>query len=99
MTGAIRDGIYAKDDVALFALDYLRKYRLAELKKRYRLSDDQVDEEVGNPDLLMTMTAKMGFRDDYERGSDRLIWDLRKGKLGLISLETPADIEQESNND
>ena len=99
LTGAIRDGIYAKDDVALFALDYLRKYRLAELKKRYRLSDDQVDEEVGNPDLLMTMTAKMGFRDDYERGSDRLIWDLRKGKLGLISLETPADIEQESNND
>lgn len=99
LTGAIRDGIYAKDDVALFALEYLRQHRLPELMKRYRLSEGQVDPSVGNPDLLMTMTAKMGFRDDYERGSDRLIWDLRKGKLGSISLETPAEIEQEAAND
>lgn len=99
LTGAIRDGIYAKDDVALFALDYLRRHRLNELQKRYRLTDDQVAEDVKNPDLLLTMTAKMGFRDDYERGSDRLIWDLRKGKLGTISLETPADIERDEDHE
>lgn len=93
LTGAIRDGIYAKDDVALFALKYLREHRLAELQKRYRLTDSEVDPSVGDPDLLLTMTAKMGFRDDYERGSDRLIWDLRKGKLDPISLETPAEID------
>lgn len=92
LTGAIRDGIYAKDDVALFALDYLRSHRDQELQDRYRLSDAQMDEAVSNPDLLMDITAKMGFRDDYERGSDRLIWDLRKGKLGTISLESPDDI-------
>lgn len=92
LTGAIRDGIYAKDDVALFALDYLRTHRAQQLQERYRLSDAQMDDAVSNPDLLMDITAKMGFRDDYERGSDRLIWDLRKGKLGTISLESPADI-------
>lgn len=93
LTGAIRDGIYAKDDVALFALEYLRKNRLQQLQDRYRLTDDQVDDNVSSPDLLLEITAKMGFRDDYDRGSDRLIWDLRKGKLGTISLESPADLE------
>ena len=95
LTGAIRDGIYAKDDVAIFALDYLRQNRLQQLKDRYRLSDEQVGENVTNPELLLAITAKMGFRDDYDRGSDRLIWDLRKGKLGTISLESPDDLDSD----
>ena len=52
-----------------------------------------------DPDLLLTITKKMGFRDDYDRGSERLIFDLRKGKLGTISLEKPADINAEGLNE
>ena len=99
MTGAIKDSLYPKDDVALFALHYLRNHRLSELKSRYLLNDTQVAEEVTDPDLLLTITAQMGFRDDYERASERLIFDLRKGKLGTISLEEPADLETEPVND
>lgn len=91
-TGAIKDGIYAVDDVALFVLDYLRQHNPQQLADRYHLTATDLVEEVGNPDLLLTITAKMGFRDDYERGSDRLLREFRKGKLGKVSLETPAEV-------
>ncbi len=91
-TGAIKDGIYAVDDVALFVLDYLRQHNPQQLADRYHLTATDLAEEVGNPDLLLTITAKMGFRDDYERGSDRLLREFRKGKLGKVSLETPTEV-------
>lgn len=98
LTGAIKDSLYPKDDVALFALHYLRNHRLDQLQQRYRLSDQDVDENVGDPDLLLTITAHMGFRDDYDRASERLIFDLRKGKFGPVSLEQPSDIEGENDD-
>ena len=99
LSGAIKDSLYAKDDVALFALDYLRQHQPEELKKRYRLSDSDLDDSVANPDLLLTITSKMGFRDDYDRASERLIFDLRKGKLGPITMEVPADLNEDGINE
>ena len=69
------------------------------LKQRYHLTDADLDESVTNPDLLLTITAKMGFRDDYDRASERLIFDLRKGKLGPITLEVPADLNEDGLNE
>lgn len=97
LSGAIKDSLYAKDDVALFALDYLKRERPAELMARYRLSE--MDLSQPDPDLLLTITQKMGFRDDYDRASERLIFELRKGKLGPISLEIPADLNAEGINE
>ncbi len=99
LTGAIKDSLFAKDDVALFALAYLRQQQPEMLKKRYRLTDADLSSEVGNPDLLLTITQKMGFRDDYDRASERLIFDLRKGKLGPITLEVPADLNEDGINE
>lgn len=99
LTGAIKDSLYAKDDVALFALDHLRQHQPEVLKQRYHLTDADLDESVTNPDLLLTITAKMGFRDDYDRASERLIFDLRKGKLGPITLEVPADLNEDGLNE
>lgn len=98
LTGAIKDSLYPKDDVALFALHYLRRHRLGQLQQRYRLTDQDVDETIGDPDLLLTITAHMGFRDDYDRASERLIFDLRKGKFGPVSLEQPADLEDDDDD-
>lgn len=95
-TGAIKDGIYAVDDVALFVLAYLRQYHEAALAERYHLKKNELDPSVTGPDLLMNITAKMGFRDDYERGSERLLRELRKGKFGRCTLETPAEIEDQN---
>lgn len=99
LSGAIKDSLYAKDDVALFALDYLRRQQPEELKKRYRLTDADLDESVSNPDLLLRITEKMGFRDDYARASERLIFELRKGKLGSITMEIPADLNEDGINE
>ncbi|WP_367341682.1 ribosome biogenesis GTPase YlqF [Limosilactobacillus sp.] len=92
ISGAIKDSLYPKDDVALYALQYLRKFRQKELMNRYRLSEQDFEESVSDADLLLTITAKMGFRDDYDRGSERLIFEIRRGKLGKISLESPQDL-------
>lgn len=97
LSGAIKDSLYAKDDVALFALAYLKRERPTELMARYRLSE--MDLSQPDPDLLLTITQKMGFRDDYDRASERLIFELRKGKLGPISLEIPADLNAEGINE
>ncbi|WP_431815379.1 ribosome biogenesis GTPase YlqF [Limosilactobacillus portuensis] len=99
LSGAIKDSLYAKDDVALFALEYLRRQQPEELKKRYRLTDADLDESVSNPDLLLRITEKMGFRDDYDRASERLIFELRKGKLGPITMEIPADLNEDGINE
>ena len=99
LSGAIKDSLYAKDDVALFALDYLRRQQPEELKKRYRLTDADLDESVSNPDLLLRITEKMGFRDDYDRASERLTFELRKGKLGPITMEVPADLNEDGINE
>lgn len=99
LSGAIKDSLYAKDDVALFALDYLRRQQPEELKKRYRLTDADLDESVSNPGLLLRITEKMGFRDDYDRASERLIFELRKGKLGPITMEVPADLNEDGINE
>ncbi len=93
LSGAIKDSLYPKDDVAIFALDYLRKNRPQELISRYRLSPTSLDEDVLTPDLLLEITKKMGMRDDYDRASERLIFEMRRGKLGTFTLEDPADLE------
>lgn len=99
LSGAIKDSLYPKDDVALFALKYLRLYQPEMLKKRYRLTDQDLAEKVSDPDLLLVITQKMGFRDDYDRASERLIFDLRKGKLGPITMEIPADLNEDGINE
>ncbi|MBW1605559.1 ribosome biogenesis GTPase YlqF [Lactobacillus sp. Sy-1] len=86
LTGAIKDNLYASDDVALFALDFFRNNRPKELMQRYRLTD--ADMQLSNVDLLLKITQNVGMRDDYERASVRLIQDARKAKLGRFTLDS-----------
>ncbi|MGP4116736.1 ribosome biogenesis GTPase YlqF [Levilactobacillus zymae] len=85
LTGAIKEKLYAKDDVALFALGFFRQYHSAALQERYRLTAP--DLELSDVDLLMKITANLGMRDDYERASERLILDARHKKLGGFTLD------------
>lgn len=93
LSGAIKDSLYPKDDVAIFALDYLRAHRTQELMTRYRLSPASLEDGVTTPDLLLEITKKMGMKDDYDRASERLIFEMRRGKLGTFTLEDPTDLE------
>ena len=97
LSGAIKDTLYAKDDIGLYAIEHLRKTNPDALVERYHLNDSDVDESVSDADVLLTITSKLGFKDDYDRASERIIFDLRKGKLGRFTLETPAEIKEEIN--
>lgn len=96
LTGAIKDSLYAKDDVALFAIKYLRQYNPEALFNRYHITTEQLTEDNQDADVLLFITNKLGFKDDYDRASERIIFDLRKGKLGPITLERPADLSEEN---
>ena len=39
----------------------------------------------------------MGFKEDYDRASERLIFEIRKGKLGRYTLDkAPVDASPEN---
>lgn len=84
-TGAIKDNLYANDDVVLFGLNiFIQKYREG-LIERYHLNDEDLALDL--PDLLLLITQKLGMRDDYDRASQRILLDARKGKLGRFTLD------------
>jgi len=96
VTGAIKDTAIEYDDVALFAVMALRDLYPASLRARYKL-EVLPDEPLT---LLEAIGAKRGcLRSggfvDIHQASTILLQDLRSGKLGQITLETPAMMESE----
>ncbi|MGK4018492.1 ribosome biogenesis GTPase YlqF [Weissella paramesenteroides] len=90
MTGAIKDQLINLDDIALAALKFFRDYNAEAITTRYHLNSS-IWEEKSDVDILLTITEKLGFKDDYDRASERLLINLRRGKLGRYTLELPSD--------
>jgi len=93
-SGAISENAYDQAEIALFALGWLVKTYPQRIKERYKLED--LDGETA--DLLAKIGSKRGClvaggEVDMRRASDLLLQDLRGGKLGRISLETPPTPE------
>uniref|UniRef100_UPI00403F8121 ribosome biogenesis GTPase YlqF n=1 Tax=Lentilactobacillus hilgardii TaxID=1588 RepID=UPI00403F8121 len=97
LTGAIKDSVFASDDIALFGLSHFRETNPNQLKERYRLSDSDFD--LSDVDLLLAITEKIGMRDDYERASNRIIQDIRGNKLGRFTLDDPEKVNQNDETD
>lgn len=97
LTGAIRDRLLYMDDIALYGMELLRKYYPGELAKRYRL--DESEEELELPELLMRISEKRGFRDDYDRAAEMLVFELRRGQLGRVTLDRIEDVEEADDYD
>lgn len=87
LTGAIKDTLYAKDDVALYAVEHFIHTNPDALAQRYRLT--QLELEDTTVETLLAITRNMGFKEDYDRASERLIFEIRKGKLGRYTLDKP----------
>ena len=94
LTGAIKESVFASDDVALVGLGRLRLLNPNGLKERYHLTD--ADFDLSDVDLLLEITKKVGMRDDYERGSNRIIQDFRSGKIGRFTLDDPEMVEDDA---
>lgn len=91
LTGAIKDQLLPMDEVTIFGLNYFKDYYPERLTKRYKginLADEA-------PDIIMSLTQKMGFRDDYDRFYSVFVKDVRDGKLGLYILDR---VELDGNN-
>ncbi|KYG35081.1 ribosome biogenesis GTPase YlqF [Alkalihalobacillus trypoxylicola] len=90
VTGAIKDEILDFQDVALFALTYLKQYYPNRLKERYKLTelaDDNVElfDQIGkNRGFIMS-----GGYIDYDKVAETILRELRSGLLGRLSFEIP----------
>lgn len=98
LTGAIKDTIYYVDDIALYGIEFLTKNYPGSLAKRYNFNSE-LETELSPADTLLLITEKRGYFDDYERGAIMLLNELRDGKLGRITFETPKDLKENEETD
>ena len=90
LTGAVKDTIFSKDDAALYLIDFFKINNPADIIDRYHLTKSDFLKQ-SNVDILLEITQKLGFKDDYDKASERLLNDLRKGKLGKFTLDLVSE--------
>ena len=96
-TGAIKDSILNLQDVAVYALRFMEKQYPERLKERYKLNEIPEDivelfDAIGkNRGCLMG-----GGLVDYDKTSELVLRELRGGKLGKMTFETPEEIVEEA---
>jgi ribosome biogenesis GTPase A len=95
-TGAIKDTALEYADVAFFTAEYLLENYPELLKTRYQI--DQIPDNES--DLIEIIGRKRGClragkQVDIDKTSKILIAELRAGKIGNITLETPEIVEKE----
>ena len=83
LTGAIKDQLLPMDEVTIFGLNYFKTYYSERLEERFK----GIDLEEEAPEIIMEMTQKLGFREDYDRFYSLFVKDVRDGKLGRYTLD------------
>ena len=83
LTGAIKDQLLPMDEVTIFGLNYFKTYYPERLEERF----NGIDLEEEAPEIIMEMTRKLGFREDYDRFYNLFVKEVRDGKLGRYTLD------------
>ena len=91
--GSINDDILDLDDIALELLGELYEKYPARLEERYGITGGTKLE------MLECVCARRGFvikggEYDFDRGIRAVIDDFRKGRLGAITLDSAAEVEE-----
>ena len=89
LTGAIKDQLLPMDEVTIFGLNYFKEHYPKELQERYK----QMNLEQEAPEIIMEMTQRLGFRDDYDRFYSLFVKDVRDGRLGRYTLDRVGEID------
>ncbi len=94
-TGAIKDQILDIEEMACLLLDTLRKGYPNLLLERYKLKEENLNEEPW--DLLQSVGRKRGMlvrggEVDTERAAIMLLDEYRSAKIGVLTLEFPEDV-------
>lgn len=95
-TGAIKDELLDFQDIALFIIKELRAKYPDALQRRYNLTEELPEEDT---ELFEMIGRKRGCLlqggiVDYDKAAELIINDLRKDKLGAITLEHPEDLPE-----
>lgn len=90
LTGAIKDTILQLDDIALYGLEVMQQHYPEALAGRYKLTAEEVS--LPSPELLMLITEKRGFREDYSRAAEMIIYEIRSGKVGRYTLDAVPSV-------
>ena len=89
LTGAIKDNLLPMDEVTIFGLNYFKENYPKALQERFK----QLDLELEAPDMIMDMTQKLGFREDYDRFYSLFVKEVRDGRLGRYTLDTLEELD------
>ena len=89
--GSVNDDILDMDDIALELLGELAKSYPNYLTERYGIEDFSENLKMYEQVCKRRGFILRGGEFDYERGAKALIDDFRKGRIGKITLEKPAD--------
>ncbi|HEO6153285.1 TPA: ribosome biogenesis GTPase YlqF [Streptococcus agalactiae] len=92
LTGAIKDQLLPMDEVTIFGLNYFKTYYPDRLKERFK----SINLEDEAPEIIMPLTQKLGYRDDYDRFYNLFVKEVRDGKLGRYTLDIVG--EHDGNN-
>ncbi|WP_249869804.1 ribosome biogenesis GTPase YlqF [Oceanobacillus saliphilus] len=89
--GTIKDQLLSLQDITAFVINYMREYYPDQLEERYnidRTMDDML--EIFNAIGKQRGALESGGHVNFDKVSDIFIRDLRTGKLGKVTLETPG---------
>ncbi|HHX7149003.1 ribosome biogenesis GTPase YlqF [Streptococcus agalactiae] len=92
LTGAIKDQLLPMDEVTIFGLNYFKTYYPDRLKERFK----SINLEDEAPEIIIALTQKLGYRDDYDRFYNLFVKEVRDGKLGRYTLDIVG--EHDGNN-
>jgi ribosome biogenesis GTPase A len=100
-TGAIKEELLNIADIALYVVRYLTVHYGASMQERFsieKLPDDPQDTDA-MIEVMEAIGRKRGAlisggRVDLEKASLTILRELRAGKMGRISLESPSDVRQ-----
>ncbi len=93
ITGAIKDDVVQLETIAVALCHRLRNRYRDLFAARYKLSPEQLGEDVSDYDLFLAIGRKRGFlisggEIDEERTANMLLDELRAAKIGRITLDT-----------
>ena len=89
LTGAIKDNLLPMDEVTIFGLNYFKEHYPKALQERFK----QLDLKLEAPDMIMDMTQKLGFREDYDRFYSLFVKEVRDGRLGRYTLDSLEEFD------
>lgn len=96
-TGAIKDTAINHEDIAFYAAEFLRAHYPQRLKERFELTE-LPESELEILELIGARRGglRAGGHVDLDKVSTILLNEVRSGKLGRLSFETPEVIAEEN---